>query len=279
VPFAERSAAGCDARRRCLDRRLTRFPADGGWATKRQRACCPNRLPHTHRGRGEPVAPRGVVGLLNAARSEETLNAQTQRWRSLFLKPRVLAQPALVARAGVRHRQYPRPVLLPGRDCIGHTDCFAELQMPGLRVAADHQGELQTRQQCQQLAAPGMLPVRVTGSVLDNHLQFVQGWVVDGRKKRTQSRRGPWVVSQTPACTRGYSFLPPCATTSLSVTPKAWAGCTCFGPAPPGHLFHLSTLDQQDQQVQRTGSMHGSMSVRVERSWRQSTSGRGNQCE
>ena len=78
--------------------------------------------------------------------SDQFLHPQAQHRQRLLLEPRVVAQPALVARAGVRHGQEARPVRSPCRDG-GHAVGFVLFQMAGLGDTADDPGELPAGQQ------------------------------------------------------------------------------------------------------------------------------------
>jgi hypothetical protein len=77
-----------------------------------------------------------------------------KNWQDFFLKPGVFPEPYVVARTGMRQRERLRPVLLPVLHCFGEAVLLPRTQMPGLRILANDQSQLNIWQKGQKLLAP-----------------------------------------------------------------------------------------------------------------------------
>lgn len=69
-------------------------------------------------------------------------NPATKFWLQIGLEPRVLLQPDVVTRTRVRHRDQRVAILLPLTNDFREASASLVTQMPGLRVLADDQREL-----------------------------------------------------------------------------------------------------------------------------------------
>ena len=81
-------------------------------------------------------------------------NFSAQDRQNLDFEPRVLFQPDVVARAGMRQRKHGRPILLPVLHGLRQRCFLRGLEMPIERILADHQGEFERRQKPEELGAP-----------------------------------------------------------------------------------------------------------------------------